>query len=61
MLVRPVQLAVVVTAALASNTLDTPHPTRKEIPPFGETSYKGRNVIERALHLERLAPGRNTI
>jgi putative transposase len=30
-----------------------PNPTRKKIPPFDQTAYKGRNVIERAFsHLK---------
>jgi transposase len=39
-----------------------PNPTRKNIPPFDKTAYKGRNVIERAFsHLKTGAgPPRDT-
>ena len=39
--------------ARGSTPVIKPNPTRKNIPPFDEASYKGRNVIERAFsHLK---------
>ena len=39
--------------ARGSTPVIKPNPTRKKIPPFDKTSYKGRNVIERAFsHLK---------
>jgi hypothetical protein len=38
-----------------------PNPTRKNLPPFDQLSYKGRHVIERVLTSEGLAPRGNTI
>jgi transposase len=39
--------------ARGSTPVIKPNPTRKKIPPFDETAYKGRNVIERAFsHLK---------
>ena len=39
--------------ARGSTPVIKPNPTRKNVPPFDEAAYKGRNVIERAFsHLK---------